>query len=246
MGPSKPSAAAVASRSIGKPVPASAAEPSGHRFIRARASAKPRAIARDHLVIGHQMMAERHRLRALEMGEAGHHAVGMLLGAGEQRVLQGPPAPPRPDRSHRAPRGGNRSRPGRCASARCGAAPRDRPDRCPPAAPRRACGCLRARDPRARRSASNSAATVLESRRRSRAASSAETMPCAPSIAACAFEPRDILPPQSLVERDRGVYLAHDRGRAFGEAPTPHGIGAVLALDDRASPARCEPDRRLR
>ena len=34
------------------------------------------------------MVAERHRLGALQMGEAGHHAVGMLLGAGDQRVLQ--------------------------------------------------------------------------------------------------------------------------------------------------------------
>jgi hypothetical protein len=38
VGASNPSAAAVASRSIGNPVPASAAPPSGHRFIRTRAS----------------------------------------------------------------------------------------------------------------------------------------------------------------------------------------------------------------
>ena len=40
VGASKPSAAAVIARSIGKPVPASAALPSGHSFIRARASAR--------------------------------------------------------------------------------------------------------------------------------------------------------------------------------------------------------------
>ena len=40
VGRSKPKALAVMSRSIGKDVPASAAAPSGHSFIRARASAK--------------------------------------------------------------------------------------------------------------------------------------------------------------------------------------------------------------
>ena len=39
VGPSKPSAAAVMCRSIGKPVPASAAAPSGLSFIRRRQSA---------------------------------------------------------------------------------------------------------------------------------------------------------------------------------------------------------------
>lgn len=56
----------------------------------------------------------------------------------------------------------------------------------------------------------------------------------------------EVLPPHSLVEGNRGVYLTHHRGRAFGEAPTPHGIGAVLAPNDCASPSRNEPDRRLR
>ena len=36
----------------------------------------------------------------------------------------------------------------------------------------------------------------------------------------------DVLPPQRLVERDRGVYLAHDRRRAGGETPAPHLVGA--------------------
>ena len=56
----------------------------------------------------------------------------------------------------------------------------------------------------------------------------------------------DILPPQLLVERDRGVYLAHHRGRAFGEAPAPHCIGAVRARADRLSPWPYCDDRRLR
>ena len=36
----------------------------------------------------------------------------------------------------------------------------------------------------------------------------------------------DVLPPQRLVERDRGVNLAHDRARPFGKAPAPHPVGA--------------------
>ena len=48
LGRSKPSALAVAWRSIGNPVPASAAAPSGHSFIRARASLK-RERSRPHI-----------------------------------------------------------------------------------------------------------------------------------------------------------------------------------------------------
>ena len=56
----------------------------------------------------------------------------------------------------------------------------------------------------------------------------------------------DVLPPHDLVERDRGVYLAHYCGRAFGEAPAPHRIGALIAPVDRLSPARAARDRGLR
>ena len=52
------------------------------------------AVARRHLDIGEQMMAEGHRLRGLQMGKARHHGRGMLerllgqrpLIAGERRV----------------------------------------------------------------------------------------------------------------------------------------------------------------
>ena len=39
---------------------------------------KAAAVARRHLDIGQQMMAEGHRLRRLQMGEARHHRAGML------------------------------------------------------------------------------------------------------------------------------------------------------------------------
>ncbi len=44
-------------------------------------------IARDHLVIGHQMMPQSHRLRGLQMGEAGHDRRRMLISAVDQCVL---------------------------------------------------------------------------------------------------------------------------------------------------------------
>jgi hypothetical protein len=86
-GRSKPSAAAVISRSMGKEVPASAARPSGHSFIRARASRRG-AVAGEHLDIGHHVVAPGHRLRDLQMGEARHDPVGPGLGLREQRPHQ--------------------------------------------------------------------------------------------------------------------------------------------------------------
>ena len=80
------------------------------------------AVARRHLDIGEQMMAEGHRLRGLQMREARHHGVGMLQRLlGERALIVGERRVDR-RRSRRAPRAGSRSRPGRCASARCAAA----------------------------------------------------------------------------------------------------------------------------
>ena len=44
----------------------------------------------------------------------------------------------------------------------------------------------------------------------------------------------DILAPQSLVDRDRGIYLAHHRGRAARKPPAPHLIGIARAADGPA------------
>ena len=49
---------------------------------------EPFAVAREHLEIGHQVVAEGHRLRHLQMGEAGHHRAGVALGLVEQAPLQ--------------------------------------------------------------------------------------------------------------------------------------------------------------
>ena len=119
VGRSKPSALAVALRSIGNAVPASAAAPSGNSFSRRRQSAKrPRSRAK-HLDIGEEVMAEGDRLRALQMREARHHRGGIGLRLVGQRRLQRVELARRSRRSRRAPRASGRSPPGRCASGRC-------------------------------------------------------------------------------------------------------------------------------
>ena len=50
--------------------------------------ADPRAVASEHFHIGHAVMAEGHRLRCLQMCEAGHDGVGVLFGPVEKRADQ--------------------------------------------------------------------------------------------------------------------------------------------------------------
>ena len=67
----------------------SAAEPSGHWLSLARLHRRRRERSREsHFEIGHQVVAQSHRLGGLEMGEAGHDRVGMLASACHQRLLQ--------------------------------------------------------------------------------------------------------------------------------------------------------------
>ena len=88
VGRSKPSAWAVAWRSIGNEVPASAAAPSGHSFMRFPCVRKTPLVAAEHLHVGEEMVAERDRLRALQVGEPRHDALGVLARAQRQRLLQ--------------------------------------------------------------------------------------------------------------------------------------------------------------
>ena len=105
---------------------------------------KTAAVARRHLDIGQQMMAEGHRLRRLQMGEARHHRAGMLERLGRPAQADRPPTPRRSCRSSRASTAGSRSPPDRCANARCAGGRRTgRSDRS--AGFRHSCECLRAR-----------------------------------------------------------------------------------------------------
>ena len=86
-GRSKPSAFAVMSRSS---VKRSAGKRGGaeRRFVEPFARVgEAAAVARRHLHIGQQMMAEGHRLRGLQMRQAGHHRAGMLQRLGREGVL---------------------------------------------------------------------------------------------------------------------------------------------------------------
>ena len=140
----KPSAFAVIARSIGNEVPASAAAPSGLSLRRRARIGEAAAVARRHLDIGEQMVAEGHRLRGLQMGEARHHRRRMLERLFAPARADKPQARHRCRRSRRAPTAGNRSRPGRCASARYAAVrPPARSAR--RAGSRHSCECPRAR-----------------------------------------------------------------------------------------------------
>ena len=80
VGRSKPSALAVAFRSIGKRG-AGERRRAERRFVQPPAAiGEAAAVALKHLDIGEEMMAEGDRLRALQMREARHHGVGMRLG----------------------------------------------------------------------------------------------------------------------------------------------------------------------
>ena len=69
-------------------MPASAAAPSGSRLVRVRTPAMPLAVAREHLDVGEQVVRERHRLRDLQVGEAGQDGLGVRRGDLDQRALQ--------------------------------------------------------------------------------------------------------------------------------------------------------------
>ena len=126
--------------------------------------ADARKVAAEHLDIGHAVMAEGDRLRRLQVGEARHDGRRHALRRESGRRRSAPSTPRRREAAHPSPRGGNRPRPGRCASGRCaGAPPRGRSVR--PAAPRHSCGCLRARS-RTRRRRSRSLAESCSARER--------------------------------------------------------------------------------
>ena len=69
-------------------MPASAAAPSGSRLVRRPIFGHALGIARKHLDIGQQVVAEADRLRHLQVGEAGHDDVGIGVGGLDQRALQ--------------------------------------------------------------------------------------------------------------------------------------------------------------
>ena len=212
----------------------------GQRRRAQRAFVQPRprvgeaaAVARQHLVIGHQMMAERHRLARLQMGEARHDRRGMLLGAVEQRVFErvDPRRAPRrsPSRTHSLKSVATWSLRERAVCSRPAAGPISSAeamlDMHVDVLERRILGELAA--PHIPRRSRRAPASIA-------AASSAEMMPCCAEHRGMGAARGDVLAPQPLVDGDRGIYLAHQLGRAAGEAPAPHRIGVACAADPAA------------
>ena len=75
----------MASRSKGKPLPASAPEPSGRTSARRRGFAEALPIAREHLEVGQQVVRPQHRLGAPHVRIAGDHGAGVGFRKVEQR-----------------------------------------------------------------------------------------------------------------------------------------------------------------
>ncbi len=167
-------------------------------------------------------MAERHRLRDLEMGEAGHDRRRMLAGARHQRHLQR--RQPRAHGIHRVahpqaeigrhlivarargvePAGGGTDQLGQPAFHR-------HVDILEAQILGRAGGFIFAGDPLQPgidRGDILLADDALPAEHRGMRAAAG-----------------DVLPPQPFVERDRGVDFAHDGARPVGETPAPHRIG---------------------
>ena len=97
--PSKPRSRAMASRSNGKPLPASAPEPSGSTLARRARFAEALPIAREHLEVRQQVVRPEHRLRAAHVRVAGDHRVGILRRRDRAAPCMTPPSSARA-RSH--------------------------------------------------------------------------------------------------------------------------------------------------
>ena len=85
----------IEAQRLGRPVPVDRMRRAGQcggaqrRFVEALAAiGEARAVAAEHLDIGHEVMAEGDRLRRLQMGEARHDGRGIFLGPVDQGCLQ--------------------------------------------------------------------------------------------------------------------------------------------------------------
>ena len=214
------------------------------RAERAFVEAPPRireaaAVAGEHLDIGEEMVAEGDRLRRLQMREARHR----------RRRRRRAPSRRAPAAARRAARRGasiaSRTQ-SRMSVATWSLRERAVCSR-PAAGPMRSCEALStfmwmsssARE-NVKAPLSISAAMAL-SPRSIAVTSSRGRMPVAPSIAACASEPRMSWGAKPLVEIDGGVDLLHDLGGAGGETPAPHPVAHLRRLSLEAHDRLARP-----
>ena len=181
------------------------------------------------------MVTERHRLRGLQVGEAGHHRVGMLLRPRQQRVLQR-------DKRHAdlVDRIAHpQAKVGRdlvVAAARGVETAGDRAD--PVGEPRLGQHVDVFQRQVVRHAVCRVIGGDLVEPGGDRRGIVGRDDPLPAEHRDMRLRSGDVLAPHPLVEGQAGVYLAHHRSRAFGEPTAPHRIGLphVVPRRDRLSP----------
>ena len=194
-------------------------------FVHPRARiGKPAAVTPEHLDIGHQVKAEGHGLRCLQMGEPRHQRVGMFFGARHESAEHCV------DPRDRALVGGAHPHAeiGRdlvVAAARGVQPPRYRADDFGQAGLHGHVDVFQVPvlgDPVALVLRGDLLQSSIDG---ARIFGRDDTLPREHGdMRPAAF---DILAPQDLVERNGGVDFAHDRARSFGEPAAPHAVGAL-------------------
>ena len=180
-------------------------------------------VAAEHLDIGHQVVAEGHRLGRLQMGEARHQGVARAPrpwpAAPAAAPAAGSTVRSQASRTHRRKSSATWSLRERAVCSR----PAAGADQLVAAAPRRSCGC-----PRTRRGTGRSR---RRSRPRSRpgrrwiaASSSAEMIPRRGQHGGVGARAREVLRRQAPVEADRDVDRLHQRAGLGGEAAAPEAL----------------------
>ena len=186
---------------------------------------EPAAVARQHLDVGQQMMAEGDRLRRLQMREPRHHHGCMRLGLARQRHLQlrKPSVEGIDGIAHPQPEVGRHlivTRPRRVEPlARI-------PDQSRQPALHVQMHIFQ-RSAERKRPALDLGGDLIESLGDFTCVRLGDDTGLRQHCGVRLRAP-DVLRRQCLVEADRGVYLLHDLGRGLGEASAPHLVGGFL------------------
>ena len=206
--------------------------PAAARLTRRRQSASRAAVALEHLVIGEQVMAEGHRLRDLQVGEARHDRLGVALRQREQRLLERDPAARAiasiASRSHRRTSVATWSLRERAVCSRLPASPTS-------SVRRRS--MLRCTSSRSSDHCELPGADLVADLRqpRSMAVRSARRSRRRRQHARVRQRALDVVRRQALVEADRGGVALHERIHRFGEAAGP-GLASSSAAGCRMRP----------